>query len=286
MVMKAAGCAEPPAASSDGFRALTPADLPRAAALSALVGWNQVAADWAVFLRHGQVRGLDDGQAALAATAAVLPYGPGVAWVSMVLVRPDRRRQGLATALLRWALEALRGTPCIALDATPAGQPVYRRLGFSECWGFTRWTLPATLPIDPGVRVRPLRDADWPAVLALDCTSFGAPREFLLRDLAARMPAFVAVGPDGRILGVALARDGLRGPQLGPVLARDAPVARALLAAGAGAMLDLRDDAFGLAEWLAANGAVPQRPFARMALGEAPPGCTARIVAVVGPEFG
>lgn len=286
MVIRAAGCAEPPAASSGGFRPLTPADLPRAAALSALVGWNQVPADWALFLRHGQVRGLDDGQQALAATAAVLPYGPGIAWISMVLVRPDRRRQGLATALMRWALEALRGTPCIALDATPAGRPVYARLGFSACWGFTRWTLPATLPAEPGVVVRPLRDADWPAVLALDGMALGAPREFLLRDFAARMPGFVAEGPQG-ISGAAWARNGLHGPQLGPVLAADAAVARALLAtAPPGAALDLRDDAPGLADWLAAHGATPQRPFTRMSLGDAPPGNPAGIVAVAGPEFG
>jgi len=85
-----------------GFAPLSERDLPRAASLSALVGWNQTAADWALFLRHGAVRALEDGDAAaLAATAATLPYGREVAWISMVLVRPDRRRQGLATALMR-----------------------------------------------------------------------------------------------------------------------------------------------------------------------------------------
>lgn len=282
--------AEPGAASSDGFRPLTSDDLPRAAALSGLVGWNQVAADWAFFLCHGQVRGLDDGQEALAATAAVLPYGPDLAWISMVLVRPDRRRQGLATVLLRWALEALHGTLCIALDATPAGQPVYRRLGFAARWGFTRWTLPATLPAEPGVTVRPSRDADWPALLALDHAAFGTPRECLLRGLAARKPALVAEGPHG-IRGAAWARDGLHGPQLGPVLAADPHVARALLAAGAaalptGTVLDLRDAAPGMADWLAAHGVTPRRPFTRMTLGAPPPGALVGLVAVAGPEFG
>src|SRR4051794_12362256 len=102
------------------FTPLAEPRLSAAAALSALIGWNQTEADWRIFQRHGQVRALDDGGAALAATAAILPYGPAVAWISMVLVRPDRRRQGLATALMRWAVGAA-GTPCIALDATPAG---------------------------------------------------------------------------------------------------------------------------------------------------------------------
>ena len=138
------------------FAPMTEAALPRAAALSALIGWNQTAADWCVFLRHGAVRMLDDGEGqALAATAATLPHGPGLAWISMVLVRPDMRRRGLATALMRWAVESLRAAevPCIALDATPAGREVYRRLGFRDLWGFERWALPGHLAAPAGVAV-------------------------------------------------------------------------------------------------------------------------------------
>ena len=43
----------------------SPLDLPRAAALSALVGWNQTEADWRHFLDFGDVRALDDGGRAL-----------------------------------------------------------------------------------------------------------------------------------------------------------------------------------------------------------------------------
>ena len=112
-------------------------------ALSRLVGWNQVARDWALFLAEGEGRALDDGRDALAATAVVIRYGADLAWISMVLVRPDMRRQGHATALMRWAVEALAGTRCAALDATPAGREVYRRLGFRDLWGFARWSVPA-----------------------------------------------------------------------------------------------------------------------------------------------
>jgi GNAT superfamily N-acetyltransferase len=286
---------------SSGFAPLAEGALPRAAALSALVGWNQTKADWRLFRGHGQVRALDDGHPrALAATAAALPYGPGVAWISMVLVRPDMRRRGLAMALVRWAVESLRAAalPSIALDATPAGREVYRRLGFRDLWGFGRWALPPSLPAGPGVAVRPLREGDWPALLALDAAAFGAPRAFLLRDFAARLPpaALVAEAPrGGGLAGALLARDGVRGPQLGPLLADDAATARALLAAGLAALppgggpavIDLRDGALGLGDWLAAHGARVQRPFTRMALGDAdPPGDPARMAAVAGPEFG
>ena len=276
---------------------LPEADLPRAVALSALIGWNQTAADWRVFACHGAVRAVDDGDPrALAATAATLPHGAGVAWISMVLVRPDRRREGLATALMRWAVESLQAAavPCIALDATPAGREVYRRLGFRDLWGFARWALPAALPAETDIAVRRVAAADWPALLTLDSAGFGAPREALLRGFAGRCPdaALVVDAPDGGgIAGALLAREGARGPQLGPLHATDAAVARALLAAGLaarpGAVLDLREgDACGLGPWLARHGGRVQRPFTRMALGADPPGDPARILAVAGPEFG
>lgn len=284
---------------TDRTRALRPPDLPRAAALSALVGWNQTAADWALLLRAGAVRVVDDGdEAALAATAAILPFGRDVAWISMVLVRPDRRRAGLATALMRWAVESLRdaGARCIALDATPAGREVYRRFGFRDLWGFRRWSLPPSLP-SPGASppLRTLRDADWPALLALDMAAFGAQREALLRDFAARLPAaaLVADAPGGGLAGFVLARDGVRAPQIGPLVATGPDVARTLLAAAsqtlppAGAVIDLVDAEAGIAAWMDAHGAREERPFTRMALGADPPGAGTRLtVAVAGPEFG
>jgi GNAT superfamily N-acetyltransferase len=268
------------------MRPATEADLPRAAALSARVGWNQVGADWRVFLREGAVCAVDDGDPdCLAATAAVLPHGPALAWISMVLVRPDRRREGLATALMRWAVERLAGVPGVALDATPAGREVYRQLGFRDVLGFARWALPDALPPPPGLAPRAVTPADRDAILALDAVAFGAPRAALLQGLADRAPGFVIPG------GFALAREGLRGPQIGPVVAPDAAGAMALIAAartalGAPAVLDLADAATPVAAWLRAHGAAPQRPFTRMVLGALPPGEPGQNFAFAGPEFG
>ncbi|GGJ38366.1 acetyltransferase [Neoroseomonas lacus] len=266
---------------------MTEADLPRAAALSRLIGWNQVERDWSLFLREGAALAIDDGQEALVATAAFIRYGEDLAWISMVLVRPDQRRRGYATALMRWAVESLCGTSCAALDATPAGQPVYRQLGFRELWGFARWSLPHPLPSAPGVRR--LRDSDWPAVLALDTAAFGAPRAALLHDVAARLPQAAFIAEDGS--GFAIARDGARGPQIGPVVAADDITARGLIAAARNALpgsavLDLPNARPGLADWLSRRGGEVLRPFTRMALGDDTPGEPALIAAVAGPEFG
>lgn len=270
------------------FRAATEADLPRAAALSARVGWNQIGADWATFLRGGAVRVLDDGDAAcLAASSAVLPYGADVAWISMVLVRPDRRREGLATALMRWALDELRGTPHVALDATPAGRPVYARLGFHDLFGFARWSVPNELPMP--LATRPIADDDWPAILALDEAAFGAPRAALLRDFRTRLPHAAFVTPDRT--GFVLCRDGLRAPQIGPVVAPDEATALGLLAAaraalGVPAVLDLPDSAGHIAAALTRQGGAALRPFTRMALGANAWGKPERNFVLAGPEFG
>jgi len=257
------------------------ADLPRALRLSALAGWNQTALDWQAFARHGTLRIRDDGGAALAATVATLPFGP-VSWISMVLVRPDLRRQGLATGMMRWALRALRGTACIALDATEEGRQVYRRLGFRDAWGFSRWQVP-WLPAMPGAR--PMTEADWPGVVALDAAAMGAGRGWLLNAVCDR-PGFV-VEKGGLIVGAILARNGASAPHAGPLLAREPGIGMALLSAALpeGGILDLRAGA-AIEGWLRAHHGTPLRGFTRMVRGGDLPGDPSGCMAVLGPEFG
>ena len=69
-------------------------------ALSTEAHWNQNEADWRFFLSEGTVFGVREGDNRLTATAALLPYTSGNAWISMVLVTQTRRRRGLATKLL------------------------------------------------------------------------------------------------------------------------------------------------------------------------------------------
>ena len=99
--------------------------------LSTEAGWNQNEADWRYFLSKGIVFGMRDG-ARLVATAALLPYSAGNAWISMVLVTADFRRRGIATMLVDACLEvATRRGLTTWLDATPAGAAVYGPLGFT-----------------------------------------------------------------------------------------------------------------------------------------------------------
>ncbi len=98
--------------------------------LSTEAGWNQNEADWRFFLSQGVVFGMRDG-ARLVATAALLPYSAGNAWISMVLVTADFRRRGIATKLVDACLNAAaRRGLTTWLDATPDGATVYGPLGF------------------------------------------------------------------------------------------------------------------------------------------------------------
>jgi hypothetical protein len=189
---------------------------------------------------------------------------------------------------MRWALEALADTRCIALDATPDGREVYRRLGFQDRFGFARWRL-GDAPDGLAAPMRALRAGDWPDLLARDAAAFGAPRESLLRGFAARLPQAAWAAQDGT--GFTLGRDGFRLPQIGPVVARTPAAARRLIttahrAIGGRALLDLADDHTEIAFAIEAAGAQRLRRFTRMTLGAALPGDPAMLVAMAGPEFG
>ena len=58
----------------------------------------------------------------------------------MVLVHGPYRRRGLATRLMERSLAELRDRGLVPfLDATPAGRPVYERMGFRAVEALTRW---------------------------------------------------------------------------------------------------------------------------------------------------
>lgn len=254
---------------------LTPADVAGGLALSTAAGWNQTPEDWRLFIGHGDVVGLKDEAGTLVATAAALPYGGGQGWISMVLVHPSWRQRGLATQLLADGVKALQArgvTP--VLDATPAGAPVYRRLGFADGFALTRWEGDArALPLQVAARVREAGAHDIDAICALDAQVTGLDRAFLLRDVLARDGAQAVVMRDGS--GFAVTRPGTRATQIGPLVAAHEDDAQALLEAalerirsqsGGRVFLDLPDRWSALAQWLQARGFARQRPFVRMSL--------------------
>lgn len=266
---------------------ITPDIAPMLDALVVASGWNQTAHDWRLFERLGTVHGVRDGEGRLIASGAVLPMG-SVAWISMILVAPEVRGQGLGRAVFARCLDTVKTAGLVAmLDATPAGEPLYASFGFTPLWRLTRWqreAAPATASLA----------TDKPALdnlAALDAQALGFARPAVLADLLGR--------DDSRCvrngLGFGLVRAGRTAHHIGPLLSSDEAVAAALLTQAARGVdgriyIDVPDDRKAMTAALRAAGFTPQRSFARMALatreGAQPPtGHPAFIHAIAGPEF-
>ena len=123
-------------------RPLTSEDIPGALALCQMSGWNQLTTDWDRLLKH-EPQGCFAVEAnrEIIATVTTTCYGRDLAWIGMMLVHENYRRQGIAGALIAKCLEHLRSRNirCIKLDATPAGKLVYSQMGFRDEWSFHRW---------------------------------------------------------------------------------------------------------------------------------------------------
>jgi GNAT superfamily N-acetyltransferase len=282
---------------------LSASELDDLEALVTQARWNQNAKNWRLFLELGRIYAAHDPAGRIVATTATLPYGDRFAWISMVLVAGSYRRRGLATRLMRRATEDLAAVGRVpVLDATPDGHPVYRAIGYQDWWGFHRLRreqqgrLHSTgdrLAAPAGVSIRPVQDADWPALCAFDATVFGAPRHAVLAGLRGRLPQAELIGYSGdRIVGFSLGRDGRMIPHIGPLVAESDAIACALLAHAleridAPLFIDLADLKTYVLAFLQARGFAPARAFTRMAHGQATRfDDPERTFAVIGPEFG
>ena len=265
---------------------LGPDDAIEGLALSTEAQWNQNEADWRFFLGQGTVYGVRADGGRLVATAALLPYGAGNAWISMVLVTAKWRRRGLATRLVDACLDvAIKQRLTTWLDATPAGARVYGPLGFTPTLQLRRLRLEVLTPAKPAPHALPTGSLD--DLIARDTASIGFDRSALLSELGGR--------PGSRLVSVgdaaALVRDGRINSHIGPLFADDP--ARALELVGAIVRSDTGPwliDAVATQErflqGLTGSGWSIERPFQRMRFGRANARAGKTPFAVAGPEFG
>jgi GNAT superfamily N-acetyltransferase len=257
-------------------------DIDGACLLSEEAGWNQTAEDWNVFIEHGSTFGVRRA-GVLVASAAALPYGNSFGFISMVLVTRAHRHLGLATQLVNACVDRLcaHGLKPV-LDATEAGRPVYRRLGFTDVFMLHRWKGMATGTAAPSAL--PTVDELAP----IDAVGFGAERHFLLRSFLSRAGCQAIRAKDG----FSLARPGRHAMHIGPVVADSETQAimliQALLDHFIGpVIIDAQSRWTGPAAFLQQRGFSLQRSFMRMALDCVKPfGDPSRLFAAAGPEFG
>lgn len=118
-----------------------------------------------------------DGYDVPVGTCVVSPLGASNTWIGMILVHPELRRQGLATAMMRhciqYAVDA--GKVINGLDATPMGSTVYVNVGYVGtfriwCSIFQTEEFAQASPS----RARPIGQAELEEVISYDSTCFMA----------------------------------------------------------------------------------------------------------------
>jgi GNAT superfamily N-acetyltransferase len=252
-------------------------------ALSTEAHWNQTEADWRFFLEKGTVFGVRDG-GHLIATAALLPYSVGNAWIGMVLVTQRWRRRGIATRLIDACLDAARTQELATwLDATPDGGRVYGPLGFTPTLLLRRLRLANA----SAAKTARLCSGRLDEFFTRDTDTMGFDRRLLLQELAARPGSRLLTNGDA----MALIRDGRTARHLGPLFA-DTPASALrmvhdILAGETGPVLiDAVASQDVFLKGLTDNGWSIERSFQRMRFGRTATQAAELPFAVAGPEYG
>ena len=277
------------------IRLLTQQDIPAAMRLKEWAHWNQTEVDWTRLLAlepEGCLVACADDQ--VVATTTTTRYGKNLAWIGMVLVHPAYRQRGIATTLVRAALDYLagKGVRTVKLDATPAGAVVYEKLGFRPETMIQRWEgIAQPVASQNGLESGPLT----PELFSLDRCAFGADRAALLDWLSRDgcLPPLLAKSSEGRLLGYAMARGGTSACYVGPIVASQQEIAFQLLdgtltlLAGKPVYLDASPALAASAGELVQRGFGRQRNLVRMYFGEqSGSGDPALVWAIGGPETG
>src|SRR5450755_3591026 len=123
------------------IREMRPTDITRAMKLSTAEGWNQTANDWKFLIENPRNTCIvAECSNTIIGTTTAMNYSARVAWIGMVLVDKEFRGQGVSMSMLTDILKKLSSFKSVKLDATPAGQNVYKIFGFKDEFEIVRMT--------------------------------------------------------------------------------------------------------------------------------------------------
>lgn len=205
------------------FNVFTSEHLDGAVRLSREAQWPHRREDWALALSvsTGFVA-LDNDE--VVGTALCSAFGD-VATLNMIIVDQWMRGLGLGRKLMERIIAAAEARE-MRLVATAAGLPLYEKLGFQATGEIVQHQGTAHAA-EPECAVEVVENADVAELVEMDRAASGMERGVLLAQLAGM----------GTVLrgerGFAMLRPFGRGHVLGPLVARDAATARALMAAAA-----------------------------------------------------
>ncbi|MEC5409535.1 GNAT family N-acetyltransferase [Paraburkholderia sp. MPAMCS5] len=253
----------PASATGVRYRKFTPADVPAAHALSMALGWQHRPEDWQFFADTATAFAAEE-QGVVIGTAMCWKFGADRASLGLVIVSSAHQGRSIGRKLMEIVLEEL-GPRITFLHATPAGRPLYEKLGFRVCGSLEQHQGHAGKPLPVALlaseRMRTGTPADFPGLVELASRASGLERHALLSSVLERGES-VVLERDGEITGFSVLRRFGRGHVIGPVVAlrsHDDARAKALI----GYWLSGREGEFvridvpsetGLSEWLSEQG--------------------------------
>ena len=212
------------------YRKLGRGDLAAANKLSLAVGWPHRLEDWELVQRLGTGHvAVEDGD--VIGTILTWKHDRRYASLGMVIVDPQHQGRGIGKRLMRLALRDVAGR-AVTLTATPAGQPLYEKVGFKpidviEQHQGTAAQVPA-VSLARGERLRPMGTNDVPKLTALATRAAGMSRARLVKRVL-EVGEGIVLARTGEAIGFAIFRRFGRGYVIGPVVAPDAARAKALV---------------------------------------------------------
>jgi len=277
-------------------RNLTINDLPAAMRLKNEENWNQLENDWKLFLEHNPelcLAATVDGD--VIGTVTAINHADRLAWIGMMLVDKNFRGRGISKQLLNTLIARLSSCRTIKLDATPAGNPVYKKLGFKDEFRLLRMTT-KDLAFSQGNidHTEIITQENIQEVAAFDQQVTGVSRLQFLKALMTNFPGkSLLLRQKGQITGTVFVREGHNYTHIGPLFAKDTPTALQLLETTLRhinekkVLVDVLEDKKELVERLVLKNFEVQRPFIRMFLYKNPaPGKINQQYLISGPEFG
>ena len=213
------------------YRKFRPRDLDAAHRLSLAVNWPHRREDWQFVLEFGSGYVASDG-GRVVGTILYWKHDARHASLGMVIVDPASQGKGIGRELMSLALRDLEGFS-VQLNATPAGKPLYERLGFEaigkvqQHQGFAHaGTVAAPAR---GERLRPMGRSDARRLASLATRASGMSRGRVL-DRLLEVAQGIVLDRGGEVIGFALLRRFGRGLAIGPVIAPDPKRAKLLIA--------------------------------------------------------
>jgi GNAT superfamily N-acetyltransferase len=265
------------------YRNFTETDIAAAHALTVALKWPHRAEDWRFMFQVGAgFVALDAGE--VIGTALYWKYGSDRASLGLIIVSPSRQGEGVGRKLMELVLDELKGRATF-LHATPAGEPLYTKLGFRTVGTLVQHQgaafQPPLIALPTGERLRPLGSSDTPRLVEFASRACGLDRAQVLPALLANAEG-IGLERDGELLGFSLFRRFGRGFAIGPIVTphladdHDENRAKALIThwlslnQGTFIRMDTPADS-GLSDWLEGIGLHCVDRVSKMVL-DAPPG--------------